>query len=353
MNFEITSGYIKKPIRVVVHGTEGIGKSTFASKFPKPVFIDTEGSTNHLDVARFPAPSSWEMLLKEVEQIIMNPQDFKTLVIDTADWAQTLCIQSVCARKNVSGIEDFGYGQGYSYVKEEFGKFLNRLNDVIDRGLNVVLLAHSIINKFTKPEEMGQFDRYELKLINSPKCSISALVKEWSDLLLFANYETFLVEDAATKKKYASGNKRVMYTTHAATHDAKNRFGMPEKLPFDFDEIKKIFDDIPVTKTTIQTLEQTLQSNIVETVSSQKEVKNDDYTKEELQIIDTLPKSFKDLMIASKVKPVELANVIAAKGFFPIDKAINTYPLEFYTTFLVPNWSKVLEAINEERKLPF
>ena len=64
---QITRGIIKKPLRVVIYGPEGIGKTTFASQFPNPAFIDTENSTEFLDVARFPKPTSWTMLLEELE----------------------------------------------------------------------------------------------------------------------------------------------------------------------------------------------------------------------------------------------------------------------------------------------
>lgn len=64
--FEITQGKIKSALKVVVYGPEGIGKTTFASRFPDPIFIDTEGSTKHMEVKRLPSPSSWTMLLQEV-----------------------------------------------------------------------------------------------------------------------------------------------------------------------------------------------------------------------------------------------------------------------------------------------
>src|SRR5699024_369983 len=89
---------------------------------------------------------------------------FETLVIDSIDWAEMECTQNVCAQYNKKGIEDFGYGQGYIYVKEEFGRFLNKLSDVIEAGINVVLTAHSQIVKFEQPDEMGAYDRYQLKL---------------------------------------------------------------------------------------------------------------------------------------------------------------------------------------------
>ena len=87
---EITRGKVQKAKKVVIYGPEGIGKSTFASRFPDPVFIDTEGSTNDMDVARLPRPTSWNMLFEAIEYIKNNPGVCKTLVIDTIDWAELL-----------------------------------------------------------------------------------------------------------------------------------------------------------------------------------------------------------------------------------------------------------------------
>jgi len=141
----ITSGRLQKAQKVVLYGPEGVGKSSFASQFPNPIFIDTEGSTAQLDVNRLDRPSSWQMLLQQTDYIKNNPQNFQTLVVDTIDWAEMLCTQFVCSHHGKAGIEAFGYGQGYIYVAEEFGKYLNLLTDVIEAGVNVVLNAHSQI----------------------------------------------------------------------------------------------------------------------------------------------------------------------------------------------------------------
>lgn len=101
----ITKGKIPSPLKVVLYGVEGIGKSTFASQFPAPLFIDTEGSTKNLDIARFDKPTSWQMLLQEVRYVVQNPNCCKTLVIDTADWAEQLEIADLCARKNGQGLK--------------------------------------------------------------------------------------------------------------------------------------------------------------------------------------------------------------------------------------------------------
>ena len=95
---KIIKGKIPGAKKVVVYGPEGIGKSTFASRFPEPVFIDTEGSTRDMDISRFEKASSWTMLMEQVRYVRQNQGVCRTLVIDTADWAEQLCVADVCAR---------------------------------------------------------------------------------------------------------------------------------------------------------------------------------------------------------------------------------------------------------------
>jgi len=225
---QITRGKIPGAQKVLIYGPEGIGKSTLASRFPDPLYIDTEGSTRHMDVRRLPAPESWTMLMEQVAYVIANPTSCKTLVIDTADWAEELCIHHVCAKARVDGLEDFGYGRGYRYIAEEFGRLLNRLSDVVERGIHVVLTAHSHIRKFEQPDEAAAYDRWELKL----QKKTAPMVREWCDAVLFANYKTIAVKSEDTKKaKGAGGRERILYTTHAAAWDAKNRWGLPDEVP--------------------------------------------------------------------------------------------------------------------------
>lgn len=242
MGIKVTKGIIRKPLKLVVYGPEGIGKTTFASQFPWPVFIDTEGSTNHMDVARFEAPKTWDAILEDVKSLIAYPAGYQTLVLDTADWAVRMCETAVCMRAGKAGIEDFGYGKGYVYAKEEFGKLLDLMTEVVEKGINVVLTAHSIIRKFERPDESGAYDRWELKLGNKAGSQIAALCKEWADVVLFANYKETVVEIDGKKK--AQGGSRVMYTSHAPTWDAKNRHGMPPELPFDYAQIAQIVPEM-------------------------------------------------------------------------------------------------------------
>ena len=236
----ISKGRVKKPLKIVLYGPEGVGKSTLASQFPNPVFIDTEESTAHMDVYRFDKASSWQMIKDQADYIRTHPNEYQTLVIDTADWAEQMEISDLCKKNGWDGIESPGYGKGYTYSAEEFGKLLNILQGCVNAGVNVVITAHAQLRKVELPEEMGAYDHWEMK--TSKK--VAPMIREWADVVLFLNYKTVIVNvdgKGQTKgKNKATGGRRVMYTTHTPFWDAKNRFGLPDEIPLDFNEIAHI-----------------------------------------------------------------------------------------------------------------
>lgn len=162
------------------------------------------------------------MLLDQIDHVRTHPEICRSLVIDTIDWAEQMCVKHICDRDHKNGIEEYGYGKGYVYTKEELGKMLNKLTEVVEAGINVVLTAHTQLRKFEQPDELGSYDRYELKLGAKTGSQTSPLVKEWADMLLFANYKTYAVAvDDKGKKHKAQGGTRVMYTSHHPCWDAK------------------------------------------------------------------------------------------------------------------------------------
>lgn len=252
MKFTITKGKIPHAIRLVAYGAEGIGKSTFASKFPEPLFIDTEDGTKQLDVNRFPRPESWEDILAMVDAVIDEPYICRTLVIDTIDRAEALLTDHLLQTAGVDSIDKYGggYGRGYTALAETFSKdLLNRLDRVIAKGVNVVLLAHAQMRKLESPDE-PPYDRWELKVSKK----VAPLVKEWSDILLFMNYEVMVVEENGRNKAKGKG-KRAMYANHKPTYDAKNRYGLADRLELSFDELREVYEGtVPARKdpTTLQ-----------------------------------------------------------------------------------------------------
>lgn len=222
----ISRGLIPSATRLALYGPEGVGKSTLVAGFPEPVFLDTEGGTAHLDVARFPRPRNWADALAAINHLLTAEHGHKTLVIDSVDWLEKLLIEEVCRKANKEGLEDFGYGKGLVYLAEEFARFLALLEKLRDRGIHVVLVGHSTIRKFEAPDAAGSYDRYELKLAKQ----VAALVKEWVDALLFVNFVTKTTEKDG-KLRAVGGRERVIHTTHTAAWDAKNRYGLDDKLP--------------------------------------------------------------------------------------------------------------------------
>lgn len=234
---KITEGKVNSPIKAVIYGSEGIGKSTLASKMPGAVFFDLEGGTNRLNVKRVNQRFNDHNEVIEALAEVIQMKDVKTIVIDTIDALELLIIKAVCKKYGKDGIESFGYGKGYTYVGEEMKRFLEACDGVVSRGINVTLLAHAKITKFEQPDEMGAYDRWSMKLTKMS----APLVKEWADLLLFCNYKTTVVSTSDNKKK-VMGGERVMYATHHSCWDAKNRFDLPDEMPLTFDGIAKIYE---------------------------------------------------------------------------------------------------------------
>lgn len=356
----ITTGIIQSAQKVVVYGPEGIGKSTFAACFPKPVFIDTEGSTKYMNVSRLPKPTSWSMLLEEVRYIKDNNGLFNTLVVDTIDWAEQLCINNVCSSHNKKGIEDFGYGNGYVYVKEEMGRFLNLLEEVVKSGVNVVLTAHAQIRKFEQPDEMGAYDRYELKLGKKTSSQTSPLVKEWADTVLFANYKTFSVAaDDKGKKFKAQGGARVMYTSHHPCWDAKNRWGLKPELPFEYKEIESfILSDTekkqPVSSEIVY--EEPKEIYEIPTQPVQSEQSHDEnepvpiQQSQQMKPDNGLPKALNDLMDQNYVTEDEIRLAVSQRGYYPYEMPVSAYDTDFINGVLIAAWSQVYAMIEENRK---
>lgn len=386
---EIIRGKLPGAKKVVIYGPEGIGKSTFASQFPDPLFIDTEGSTKDMDVARFEAPSSWQMLLDEVKYVQKHPECCKTLVIDTADWAEMLCTEAICDKAQMDGIEGFGYGKGYVYLAEEFGRLLDLLSDVVSHGNHVVVTAHAMMRKFEQPDEMGAYDRWELKL----QKKTAPLLKEWADMLLFANYKTYSVAvDSKGQKRKAQGGRRVMYTQHHPCWDAKNRYGLEDELPFEYAAIAHVISDDTAPVHT----KQKSQPEITQSKSDHTQVRqeapetkseaqpeketptpvptSDDPVKEpdEKQMSMKLekdlpfpepdkriPKALRDLMITNKVDEWEIENVVVARGYVPENTPIWEYDRVnpgIVEGLLVASWDQVYAAIlqaRNEQEIPF
>lgn len=183
---------------------------------------------------------------------------------------------------------------------------------------------------------------------------LAPLAKEWADMVLFANYETYVVKEGSgdMKKAKAKGGKRVMYTTHHPCWDAKNRKGFPEKIDFDFSAIANA---IPARN--VQTKQETYTSPPPLTETSEPaehSLEEISEPKQEIPVVqdESGKKQLYDLMNAHGISRAQIQNIVSKKGYFPADMPIENYPEDYIKGVLVGAWDQVHQAILDE-EIPF
>lgn len=338
MNIEVTQGVINdRGKKVIFYGPEGVGKTTLAAQLPNPLFIDTEGSTENYNVRRLPKPNSLEETKEIIGWVCLHSDQLKTLVIDTGDWLEHTLVKDFCDRNGISTLGGLGYGKGYEGSAKEFQEMLDMFDQVLNMGINVVFNCHCQVKTFSMPDDLGSYDRYELKM---EKKHIP-LLKEWADLIVFINFKTNLVyQNASDKKaKAVGGQERVMFFTHTAAYDAKNRFGLPESAPLSYESIRHIFETVKPTPAIEQVEFSNPDPGMV------------DFTTEEYQGVI---QSLLDQMVLNNVSAHAVQEACYAKGFVT-DKNI---PLKDYPQdaqeFLSNSFTQVKHLIWENGyDLPF
>ena len=260
-----------------------------------------------MDVRRIEKPKSWPELIATVDEVAKTPGICGTLVLDTADWTEGMLIGHICKVYNQKSIESFGYGKGYTYLGEEWGKLMDAFTRVIESGKNVTVIAHAKQRKVELPDQAGSFDHWEMKLSRQ----VAPLLKEWSDLLLFLNYKTYVVTTDTNTRK-AQGGKRVMYTSHNPVWDAKNRHGLPEEVEMSFKPIEKIFEGAV--------------SSGQGPVSSPLE-------------------RLEAMMAEAGIEDYQLRKVVAAKGHYPFETPLSDYSERIINGFCIKYFDKIVEQI--------
>jgi hypothetical protein len=231
MAFDLKSirrGQDIRPPRIFVYGVEGIGKTTFAAAAPAPIFIQTEDGQGALDVARFPMVQSLDDVRQALTTLYLEDHDFSTVVLDSADWLEQIVAKHV---ESTHDAKDLAYGKGALKQAEIWQELLAGLNALRnEKNMAVILIGHSQIKRFDSPET-EPYDRYSPKLQERS----NALVREWADAVLFANYRTVVKKDeVGFNKTVARGigtGERLLYTSEKPAYMAKNRYAFPESLP--------------------------------------------------------------------------------------------------------------------------
>lgn len=222
--------------RLMIYGVEGIGKSTFCAGAPNPIYILTEDGLGSLKVNHFPIANSFRDVLDAIATLYNEKHDFETVVIDSLDWLEAIIQREIEQKYDA---KDLAYGKGALIAAERWREILDGLNGLRNnRGMIVILVAHTTIKRFDSPE-VEPFDRYQPKLQERS----SAVVREWCDALLFANYKTIVKKDDVgfnqTNNRGITTGERLLFTSERPAYMAKNRYNMPESIPLSWDAFEQ------------------------------------------------------------------------------------------------------------------
>jgi len=222
---------IKAP-RVMIYGPHGLGKTTFGAGAPNPIFILTEDGLGRLEIDHFPLAQSFDDVLGAIGTLYEEDHNFQTVVIDSLDWLDNLIWKDIHSKHDEKAL---AYGKGAVIAADYWRTVLDGLNALRDdKGMAVVLIAHTEIKRFDSPET-EPYDRYRPKLQERS----SALVQEWCDAVLFCNYRVITKEtEVGFNKEVRRGvttGERLMYTTEKPAYLAKNRYGLPDFLPLSWE----------------------------------------------------------------------------------------------------------------------
>lgn len=218
--------------RQCIYGVEGIGKTTYAASAPQPIFICTEDGLGSLEVNHFPLATKANDVLDAISTLATEKHDFRTVVLDSVDWLDNMIWADVEATHDA---KDLAYGKGAMIVADRWREVLAGLNHLRNhKNMIVILLAHCQIKRFDSPE-VEPYDRYQPKLQERS----SALIREWVDALMFANYRTIIKKDdlgfSKTNNRGFSTGERLLFTSEKPAYMAKNRYGLPESIPMNWD----------------------------------------------------------------------------------------------------------------------
>lgn len=239
----IQRGILRVPLRHLFYGPRGVGKTSLAADAPNPLFLDIEGGSPLVNVARYPfrdevgghVPRVYEEVLAAIDDLLANPgHGFSSLAIDTLDALESLIHEFICRRDGKANVEAYGYGKGYKVAVAEIRILKERLDRLINSGMALIILAHSDEKTYKNPRG-PDYDRFLSEMHELAWAKIAG----WCDVVGFIDFEGgggALKGDESQAKRargWSTGRRVIQLVPDAAVPDAKCRLSLPAELELD------------------------------------------------------------------------------------------------------------------------
>jgi hypothetical protein len=228
---DIRMGSKQKPPRIIVHGEAAVGKTHLASQTRKPLMLDVEDGLGKIKMHNVRC-ESYDDVMENLEELATTKHEFKTVCIDSLDWFERLLWEKTCADNNWASIDTPSFGKGYSETLRYWGRYIEKLNAVREKGMMIFQICHSEVRKVEDPR-IEAYDRYSLKLHKKA----AALLLEHSDACFFAAKKlgTIKVQGKSGMTTKTVSGDRIIYTNNDPAYLAKNRYNLPDELPMDWE----------------------------------------------------------------------------------------------------------------------
>ena len=221
-----------RPVLVTILGDSGMGKTSLAATFPRPIFIRAEDGLQAIPEASrpdaFPVVVKADDLWDQLTALIKEQHEYKTLVIDSITALERLFVAEVMASdpKQPKSINQAlgGYGAGVAAVAVLHQRVRKAAGMLVDRGMHVVFIAHADTETIELPDA-DPYTRYSMRL---GKKSVAPYLDD-VDVVGFLKLMTVTMGDGERKKAVSDGS-RLLVTYATAANVSKNRYGITQDL---------------------------------------------------------------------------------------------------------------------------
>jgi AAA domain len=220
---------------VLIYGDAGRGKTTLATKAPKPMYLPMErGLPRGVEVDAVQGLNNFEVVINTLAAVHSDARGYESLVIDTIDALEPHVLEHTCAKHNWKNIEQPSYGKGWVAADDEWRRFIRGISAIRDKhGMTIILVSHAEVVRVEDPRA-PTFTSYAPKVNKRAR----ALMIDACDVVGFLAEDLRTVTDDGgfrERVRASAGSGRFLFLEGRPAFVAKNRFGMPEKVPISKD----------------------------------------------------------------------------------------------------------------------